>query len=63
MKDKRSFDFIKYMEIKVNENYKSIRTININSSIKHGFEDNELSLRIIGSGYNSKKMVKKIFKV
>lgn len=51
------------MEIKVNENYKSIRTININSSIKHGFEDNELSLRIIGSGYNSKKMVKKIFKV
>ncbi len=51
----RKFDFIKHIEIKVNENYKSIKTINIDFSIKHGSEDNELMLRIIGSGYNSKK--------
>ena len=47
---RREFDFIKHIQIKVSEEFKSIGSINIDFSINHGSEDNCFSLTIDSSG-------------
>lgn len=47
---RREFDFIKHIQIKVSEEFKSIGSINIDFSINHGSEDNCFCLTIESSG-------------
>lgn len=47
---RREFDFIKHIQINVNEDYKSISTIDIDFSINHDSNENMFTLRIKDSG-------------
>lgn len=47
---KRQFDYIKHINIKVSEDYKSIEAIDIDFSINHGSKDNKFKLTIKNSG-------------
>lgn len=51
---RRKFDFIKHIHIKVSEEYKSIKQIDIDFSINHGSADNTFLLSIRNSGDNDK---------
>lgn len=52
---RRQFDYTKHIHIKINEEYKSIKQIDIDFSINHGSEDNTFILSIKNSGDRDKK--------
>lgn len=55
---RREFDFIKYIHIRINEEYKSIAKIDIVFSINHGSADNTFVLTIRDSGNHEKAKTK-----
>jgi len=57
---RRKFDFNKHIHIKISEEYKSIRQIDIDFSINHGSADNKFLLSIRNSGNTDKGKMSKV---
>ena len=57
---RRKFDFHKHIHIKISEEYKSIKQIDIDFGINHGSADNTFLLSIRNSGDNDKNKKSKV---